>query len=127
MEQIELKDLLKSCPFCGNKAETIKADTGYFVECSECSCKLGYYVDADGASCGYFLNKQDAVLEWNKRVQKSFIELCENLKEARKEYLSYDGDRSMSDKVYRQCYFQPLADASSELADFLIDNEQKDS
>lgn len=49
-------DELKSCPFCGGKAE-IDESLYTFVRCENCK-----------AESGVFLHKYEAIRAWNRRV-----------------------------------------------------------
>ena len=56
-------DYLKTCPFCGGKAEVNHVslggyETGYDVRCPDCGCGTDYCEE-----------KQDAVNAWNKRQE----------------------------------------------------------
>ena len=57
-----MSDKLKPCPFCGGHAIIDGCDdTLWIVICKECN-----------ASIGYKETKEEAIEEWNRRVQPTF-------------------------------------------------------
>lgn len=50
---------LKRCPFCGGEAEIIGSNTTYWIDCNECR-----------AETGLFNTEAEAIVAWNRRVQK---------------------------------------------------------
>lgn len=64
-----MKDKLKSCPFCGGKAQIVEEHSGlgcttYHIQCqNKIECPLHY------ARTKRFYKKSEAVEAWNRRVE----------------------------------------------------------
>lgn len=54
---LEYKEVLKPCPFCGSEAMNRKSNGLYYVFCTNCSVKT---VDS--------ITPDDAIAAWNRRV-----------------------------------------------------------
>lgn len=73
---------LKSCPFCGGKAdwfvlEKMNNEKLYYVECSYCFARTGYY-----------FTEYESIKEWNKRTP-DWISVNKRLPEESGDYLVF--------------------------------------
>lgn len=73
---------LKPCPFCGGKAdwfvlEKMNNEKLYYVECSYCFARTGYY-----------FTEYESIKEWNKRIP-DWISVNKRLPEESGDYLVF--------------------------------------
>lgn len=54
--------MIRNCPFCGSECHVVRVDTGV-VYLYKVSCIKGHSLDS------YFISKEEAISEWNKRPQ----------------------------------------------------------
>lgn len=65
---MKIKIVLRDCPFCGGKAEIIRAEAQeklYGIHCTECHVLMGHVV---GNATEFFRTPLEAADTWNKRA-----------------------------------------------------------
>jgi hypothetical protein len=87
---------LKPCPVCNSANVGVRSwwnslhETGYFAECMDCGCMVGFMADPMGWCAAVYDTEAEAAEAWNTRAERT----CK---------LAYGEDDDGVDGWYTQC------------------------
>lgn len=68
---------LKPCPVCGSANVGVRSwwnalhETGYFAECMDCGCMVGFMADPMGWCAAAYDTEEEAAEAWNTRAERT--------------------------------------------------------